>query len=218
MVPVVCIIGKSGVGKTTVMEKLVLELKRRGYRVATLKHNVHGYDIDHEGKDTWRYARVGSDAVAISSSQKVAIIRKVDHDHNLAELQRFIGLDFDIILAEGFKQEKAPKIEVHRRELGPDLLCTKEELLAVATDEKLEVDIPQYALEDARGMVDLIEKRFFDREQEDIATLFVNEEPIPLNPFVTSIISKTVLGMVSALKKVSQAMSVDISIRRKARE
>jgi len=218
MVPVVSIVGKSGVGKTTVMEKLIAELKKRGYRVATLKHNVHGFDIDLEGKDTWRYAQAGSDTVAISSSHKIAIIRKVGHDHTLAELNRFIGTDFDIILAEGFKQDKAPKIEVHRQELGAELLCNKEELLAIATDERLEIDVPQYTLEDARGIADLIEKRFFDREQEDIVALYVNEEPIPLNPFVKSVISKTVLGMVSALKKVAQATSVDLSIRRKSRE
>jgi molybdopterin-guanine dinucleotide biosynthesis protein B len=218
MVPVVSIVGKSGVGKTTVMEKLIAELKKRGYRVATLKHNVHGFDIDLEGKDTWRYAQAGSDTVAISSSHKIAIIRKVGHDHTLAELNRFIGTDFDIILAEGFKQDKAPKIEVHRQELGAELLCNKEELLAIATDERLEIDVPQYTLEDARGIADLIEKRFFDREQEDIVALYVNEEPIPLNTFVKSVISKTVLGMVSALKKVAQATSVDLSIRRKSRE
>lgn len=218
MVPVVSIVGKSGVGKTTVMEKLIAEIKKRGYRVATLKHNVHGFDIDLEGKDTWRYAQAGSDTVAISSSHKIAIIRKVGHDHTLAELNRFIGTDFDIILAEGFKQDKAPKIEVHRQELGAELLCNKEELLAIATDERLEIDVPQYTLEDARGIADLIEKRFFDREQEDIVALYVNEEPIPLNPFVKSVISKTVLGMVSALKKVAQATSVDLSIRRKSRE
>jgi len=218
MVPVVSIVGKSGVGKTTVMEKLIAEIKKRGYRVATLKHNVHGFDIDLEGKDTWRYAQAGSDTVAISSSHKIAIIRKVGHDHTLAELNRFIGTDFDIILAEGFKQDKAPKIEVHRQELGAELLCNKEELLAIATDERLEIDVPQYTLEDARGIADLIEKRFFDREQEDIVALYVNEEPIPLNTFVKSVISKTVLGMVSALKKVAQATSVDLSIRRKSRE
>lgn len=218
MVPVVCIVGKSGVGKTSVIEKLVVELKKRGFRVATVKHNVHGFDIDHEGKDTWRFAKAGSDAVAISSSQKVAIIRKVDHDHNLAELQRYIGPDYDIILAEGFKHDKAPKIEVHRRELGPDLLSAKEELLAIATDEKLNIDVPQCSLDDAKGIADLIEKRFFDRRQEDIITLYVNDEPIPLNPFVKSIITKTVVGMVSALKRVTQAISVDISIRRKVGE
>ncbi len=218
MVPIVCVVGKSGVGKTYVMEKLVTELKSRSYRVATIKHSASGFDIDQEGKDTWRFAQAGSDTVAISSPQKVAIIRRVDHDHTLAELQRFMGLDFDIILAEGFKQDKAPKIEVHRKEFGPDLLSTKEELLAIATDEKLKIDAPQYSLEDAPGLVDLIETRFFAREKEDTVALFINEEPIPLNPFVRSIITRTLLGMVSALKKVSQATSIDISIRRKDEE
>jgi len=218
MVPVLCVVGKSGVGKTYVVEKLVAELKRRGYRVATIKHSASGFDLDQEGKDTWRHAQAGSDTVAISSPQKIAVIRKVDHDHTLAELQRFIGPDFDIILAEGFKQDKAPKIEVHRKEFGPDLLCTKEELLAIATDEKLKMDVPQYSLEDAPRLVDLIEERFFDREKEDTVTLFVNEEMIPVNPFVRSIITRTMVGMVSALKKVSQATSIDISIRRKSGE
>jgi molybdopterin-guanine dinucleotide biosynthesis protein B len=218
MIPVLCVVGKSGVGKTYVVEKLVAEFKRRGYQVATIKHSTSGFDLDQEGKDTWRHAQAGSDTVAISSPQKIAVIRKVDHDHSLAELQRFIGPDFDIVLAEGFKQDKAPKIEVHRKEFGPDLLCSKEELLAIATDEKLKVDVPQYGLEDAPGLVDFIEKRFFDKEKEDTVTLFVNEEMIPVNPFVRSIITKTMVGMISALKKVSQATSIDISIRRKSRE
>jgi molybdopterin-guanine dinucleotide biosynthesis protein B len=215
MTPIVCVIGKSGVGKTYVLEKLVAELKKRGYQVATIKHSASGFDIDQEGKDSWRHGRAGSDTVAISSPQRVAIIRNVDHDHTLSELQRFIGPDFDIILAEGFKQDKAPKIEVHRKEFGTDLLSTKEELLAIATDEKLKIDTPQYSLEDAPGLVDLIEKRFFAGEKEDSVALFVNGEMIPLNPFVRSIISRTIAGMVSALKKVSQATSIDISIRRK---
>ena len=218
MPPLVCVVGKSGVGKTYVVEKLVAELKRRKYQVATIKHSASGFDIDHEGKDTWRYTQAGSDTVAISSSQKLAIIRKVDHDLTLAELQRFLGPDFDIILAEGFKHDKAPKIEVHRKEFGPDLVCAKEELLAIATDEKLKIDVPQYSLEDAPGLADLVEKRFFDREKEDEVILFVNEEMILVNPFVRSIITKTLAGMVSALKKVSQATSIDISIRRKNEE
>ena len=218
IVPIVCVVGKSGVGKTFVMERLVTELKGRGYRVATIKHSVNGFDIDQAGKDSWRYVEAGSDAVVISSAQKLALITKVDHDYNLAELGRFIGPDFDIILAEGFKKEKAAKIEVHRKELGPGLLCAKEEVLAIVTDEPLEIDVPQYSLEDAPGLVALIEKRFLTTEKKDVVALFVNEEPIPLNPFVRSFISKTLLGMVSALKKVPEATKIDISIRRKGEE
>jgi len=218
MIPIVSIVGKGGVGKTTVVEKLVAELKKRGYRVATIKHSPSDFEIDREGKDTWRHAQAGSDTVAISSPQKIATIRNVDHDHTLAELYRYIGPDFDIIIAEGFKHDKVAKIEVHRKKLGRSLVCTKDELLAVATDEKLKLDVPQYGLEDAGGLVDLIEKRFLTEEKPDEVTLFVNEEPIPLNPFVKNIIEKALLGMISALKNVPQATNVDIFIRRKAGE
>ncbi|TET75327.1 MAG: molybdopterin-guanine dinucleotide biosynthesis protein B [Dehalococcoidia bacterium] len=218
MVPIVCVVGKTGAGKTHVIEMLVAELKNRGYRVATIKHSAHGFDLDQPAKDSWRHAQAGSDAVVISSPQKFALIRKVDHDSSLAELSRFIGSDFDIILAEGFKQDKAPKIEVHRQELGRDLLCAQEELLALATDESMDLNIPQYSPDDALGLVDLIEKRYLNKEEEEVVSLFVNGEPVPLNDFVRGLFSNTLFGMVSSLKRIPQAISIDISVRRKARE
>ena len=218
MVPIVCVAGKTGAGKTHAIEMLVAELKNRGYRVATIKHSAHGFDLDQPAKDSWRHAQAGSDAVVISSPQKFALIRKVDHDSSLAELSRFIGSDFDIILAEGFKQDKAPKIEVHRQEQGTDLICEREELLAVVTDEQLEQNIPQYAPDDALGLVDLIEKRYLNKEEKEVVSLFVNGEPVPLNDFVRGLFSNILFGMISSLKRIPQAISIDISVRRKARE
>jgi molybdopterin-guanine dinucleotide biosynthesis protein B len=215
MVPVVCIVGKSGVGKTYVMLKLVAEFKKRGYRVATVKHSAHDIDLDLEGKDSWHHARAGSDAVVISSPHKFALIREVDHDSTLDELSRLIGPDFDIILAEGFKQDKAPKIEVHRKEFGKDLICKGDELLAVVTDAELERDIPQYAADDAPGLVDLIEKRCFRKEERHTVSLFVNGQPVPLNDFVRGLFSNILFGMVSSLKRVPQATGIDISVRKK---
>jgi len=218
MVPIVCVVGKTGAGKTHVIEMLVAELKNRGYRVATVKHSAHGFDLDQPAKDSWRHAQAGSDAVVISSPQKFALIRKVDHDSSLAELSRFIGSDFDIILAEGFKQDKAPKIEVQRQELGRDLLCAQEELLALATDESMDLNIPQYSPDDAPGLVDLIEKRYLNKEEKEVVSLFVNGEPVPLNDFVRRLFSNILFGMISSLKRIPQAISIDISVRRKARE
>jgi len=218
MVPIVCVVGKRGVGKTHVMEMLVAELKNRGYRVATVKHSAHDFNLNQEGKDSWQHAQAGSDAVVISSPQKLALIRKVDHDNTLAELSRFIGPDFDVILAEGFKHDKAVKIEVHRKEQGTELICEREELLAVVTDEQLERNIPQYAPDDAPGLVDLIEKRYLNKEEKEVVSLFVNGEPVPLNDFVRRLFSNTLFGMVSSLKRIPQATGIDISVRRKARE
>jgi molybdopterin-guanine dinucleotide biosynthesis protein B len=219
MVPIVCVVGTSGVGKTHVMKGLVAELKKRGYRVATVKHSPHHLDLDVEGKDSWEHARAGSDAVVVSSPDKVALIRKVDHDHTLAELSRIVGVDFDIILGEGFKKAEALKIEVHRKDLGRDLTCTPEELLAVATDEQLQGDVPQYALDDAAGLVDLIEQRCLrDVRRRDTVHLYVNAAPVPLNEFVRGIFSNVLFGMVSSLKRIPEATGIDISVRRKSAE
>jgi molybdopterin-guanine dinucleotide biosynthesis protein B len=219
MVPIVCVVGTSGVGKTHVMKGLVAELKKRGYRVATVKHSPHHIDLDVEGKDSWEHARAGSDAAVVSSPDKVALIRKVDHDHTLAELSRIVGVDFDIILGEGFKKAEALKIEVHRKDLGRDLTCTPEELLAVATDEQLQGDVPQYALDDAAGLVDLIEQRCLrDVRERDTVHLYVNAAPVPLNEFVRGIFSNVLFGMVSSLKRVPEATGIDISVRRKSTE
>ncbi len=173
-VPIVCVVGRSGAGKTYVMERLVAELKRRGYRVATIKHDVHGFDVDKPGKDSWRHAQAGSDAVVISSPQKLALIKRVDDDSPLSTLSRLIGPDFDIVLAEGFKRSEAPKIEVHRRELAEGLLCAEEELLAIATDEPLRLKTPQYSPDDAAGLADLIEEKLINKEAWEAASHFVN--------------------------------------------
>ncbi len=213
MPPVVHIVGKSDSGKTTVMELLIAEFKRRGYRVATIKHDVHGFDLDQPGKDSWRHARAGSDAVVLSSPQKLALLKNVDHDLTVPELSRLVS-DSDIILAEGFKQSKGLKIEVHRRELG-ELVCDPTELMALVTDEPLEADVPQFRFDDAAGIADLIEKRLPGDEVE--VTIFVNGKQVPLSLFPTEIISKTLFGMVSALKQVEDPQAVDLWIRKRAR-
>lgn len=158
--PIISVVGRSDVGKTTLLEKLIPELKRRGYRVATVKHHAHpGFDIDQPGKDTWRHAEAGSDHVVIAAPDKVASIRRVDREPTLDEIAATIR-DVDIILTEGYKRAGKPKIEVVRSARSTEVICTAEELIALATDVRLELDVPQYDLDDAAGLVDLIQDRF----------------------------------------------------------
>lgn len=159
MPPVISIVGKSGVGKTTLLEKLIPELKRRGYRVATVKHDVHGFEIDQPGKDTWRHARAGSDHVVIASPNRIAHIQKLDRELTLPEIVAAIH-DADIVLTEGYKRGPAPKIEVSRAERSRELICAPEELVAIATDQPYDLDVPQFGLDDVVGLADLIEERF----------------------------------------------------------
>jgi molybdopterin molybdotransferase len=163
--PIVSIVGKSQSGKTVLMEQLIVEFKRRGYKVAALKHSRGGMEIDQAGKDSWRFAQAGSDAVLISSPDKLAFIKSVDHDLDIEEILPFVGPEFDLVLVEGFKKSKIPKIEVHRKELGDDLLCSLEELSAIVTDGSLDTDIPQLPWGDTVTVADFIEKNFVFKSQ-----------------------------------------------------
>lgn len=157
--PVISVVGKSDSGKTTLLEGLIRELKRRGYRVGTIKHDAHSFEMDRPGTDTWRHAQAGSDHVVISSPQRVASIRRVEQEQTLDELVATMT-DVDIVLTEGYRRGNAPKIEVSRQARSQTLLCSPEELIAVVTDYPVEIGVPRFDLDDYAGLADLIEKRF----------------------------------------------------------
>ena len=113
MVPVISFVGYSKSGKTTLLEKVVPELKSLGYRVAFIKHTHHtNFDIDLPGKDTWRLSQAGSDVMVISSAEKLAIIQKVSEELYLNQILELIADKVDVILTEGYKQADTMKIEV----------------------------------------------------------------------------------------------------------
>ncbi len=216
MRPIISIVGKSEAGKTTLLEGLVTELKQRGYRVAVIKHTGEDFELDERGKDTWRLSQAGSEVVAISSFSKLAVIRQVERDLSLQELSDFIGWDHDIILTEGFRRSSTPRIEVHRKEQGRELLSPPQQLLAVVTDEPLDVDVPQFSKDGIQGLADLIENRLLAQRKQDDIDLVINEAPVLLNSFVRNFMAKTLLGMVSSLKGIKKVKSLRISLRRKA--
>jgi molybdopterin-guanine dinucleotide biosynthesis protein B len=159
--PIISIVGKSNSGKTTLLEKIIPELVKRGYRVATVKHDVHGFEIDHEGKDSWRHKKAGAHTTIISSPHRIALVEDVDHDYTLDEIRGKYIKGADIILAEGYKSNPLPKIEVFRSELKRTLLCKKEDnLLAIASDIKLDIGVPCFDINDSQSLVDLIENKF----------------------------------------------------------
>ena len=155
------IVGRSNTGKTTLIEKLIPELRRRGYRVATIKHNIHGFDIDHEGKDSWRHKEAGARLTVIASPQRIAVIEDVSKDYELSELRDRYIRDVDIILSEGFKGNPHPKIEVVRSEMKHDPLCSAEDnLVGIVSDEPVDRGVPCLDINDVQGIANLIEDRF----------------------------------------------------------
>jgi molybdopterin-guanine dinucleotide biosynthesis protein B len=165
MIPILSIVGTSNSGKTTLIEKLVAELVARGYRVATVKHDIHGFEVDREGKDSWRHKRAGAHTVVISSTKKLALIRDMDHDADLEELRERYIRDVDLIISEGYKRNPHPKIEVFRKELNRELLCTvADQLLALASDVPFSIGVPCFDLNDTQSLADFIEKKFLKTE------------------------------------------------------
>ena len=157
MIPVISFVGRSNCGKTTYLEKLIAEMKRRGWRIATVKHDVHGFEMDRPGKDTWRHSQAGADTVCISSPWKMAMIRKVEREMSLDEVVGMIR-DVDIVFTEGYKREARVKVEVFRREACDSPLCASEELLAVVTDTQLFEKVPHFSVEDAASFADFLER------------------------------------------------------------
>lgn len=213
MIPIVSIVGKSDSGKTTLIEKIVPELSRRGYRVTTVKHDLHGFEIDKEGKDSWRHKRAGAQAVVISSPRKVALIRDVDKDMSLEELGDSFGEDADLILSEGFKKDVQPKIEVFREGKHEELLCTKEDnLIAIASNRPFDIGVPCLDIDDVKGIVDLIESKFLQGDQMEEISLRVNRKPVSLSPFVKRFLIRTIKGMISSLKGAENPKKIVIKI------
>jgi len=212
MPPIVSVIGKSKSGKTTLIEKLVQELKSRGYRVATIKHIPQGVSFDEPGKDSWRHIRAGSEATAISSPDKIVMIKPVTRDPAIDEIAYFLGEDYDIIFTEGFKHGNAPKIEVHRKDAGP-LLRDIKKLIAIVTDEPLETKARQFSFDDINSLADLLEKGFIKSQAERVS-LYVNNTPVALSMFPRQIITNVLLAMASCLKGVGQIRNMQVFLKR----
>lgn len=213
MIPIISIVGKSDSGKTTFLEKLLPELVRRGYRVATVKHDVHGFEVDREGKDSWRHKQAGAHTTVISSPQKVALIRDVERDLTLAELREKLIQDVDIILSEGYKKDVQPKIEIFRKDKHRELLCTQEDnLVAIVSDKEFDVGASCFFLDDVKGVADFIEKKFLKSKREEEITLTADGRRVPLKPFIRDFLSGSIKGMVKSLKGCEKSKKIDITI------
>jgi molybdopterin-guanine dinucleotide biosynthesis protein MobB len=215
MLPVVSIVGQGKSGKTTLIEKLIPEFKTRGYRVATVKHTHRDLELDTPGKDSWRYAQAGSDAVFLSTPKSLVLIEHVEQDASIKDIARLISADCDILIVEGFHDAHVPKIEVHRKETGKDLRCATKDLRAIVTDEQLDTDLPQFGLNDVSAIADFVETKLVGKRSDE-TTIFVNGQPITLNRFAQDIVTGAILGMLSTLKDVDKDIkSAEVTFRKK---
>ncbi|NLT74526.1 MAG: molybdopterin-guanine dinucleotide biosynthesis protein B [Chloroflexi bacterium] len=151
------IVGWHNAGKTTLAEALVREYRRRGERVAVIKHSREGFSLDHPGTDTYRLSQAGSDVVAIVSSAGFAWMERPVEEPSLGELVDRLATDIDVIIAEGFKRERCPKIEVMRPETGTEPIASIDELVAIVSDEIVDTrPVPRFQFADAAKLVDYL--------------------------------------------------------------
>jgi molybdopterin-guanine dinucleotide biosynthesis protein B len=212
MPPVVSIVGRSKSGKTTLLKKLIRELSSRDYRVATIKHTSQGMSFDKPDKDSWRHLQAGSVMSVANSKDKMVLVRPLAQETTLDEIVRILAEDCDLILTEGFKHQNAPKIEVHRREVGPPLSGIKK-LVAMVTDEPLETGVKEFSSDDIKGLADFIEAGFIRPERERL-TVYVNNVPLSLGTFPREFVVNILLAVVSSLKGAGEVRSLDIFLRR----
>jgi len=149
---VVSFVARSNTGKTTLLQSLVPHLKAHGVKVGVLKHHSHPTPFDVPGKDTYRLFDSGADRVVGASPVQVATFKPVTAAPTLEALVAEEFGDVDIVLTEGFKLGPYPKFEVYRKERSEQLFCEERELLAIATDTPLNVNVPQFALDDIEAM------------------------------------------------------------------
>ncbi len=158
---VVSIVGHSGAGKTTLVEKLVREFTSRGLRVATIKHAHHKVELDTPGKDSYRYKAAGAVMSVLLTRDALQLVADAKEQREPEQLaQRFLG-EADLVLAEGFSLAPGAKIEVLRRACDKPPRCAIEDgLIAIVTDmDEVYPQLPHFGLEDVNGIADFILRR-----------------------------------------------------------
>lgn len=163
-IPFVAFAAYSGTGKTTLIEKLVRHFQQTGLRPAVVKHDGHGFEIDHVGKDTWRFAKAGAAVTVISSAAQSAYIER--RPLSLAQVLAMLH-DVDIILIEGYKNEDLPQIGIARQATGKGFPAEPSRFLAVVSDFKVSCDVPQFGLEDIDEIAAFIRREIIGKKPGD---------------------------------------------------
>ena len=158
-IPIIGFAAWSGTGKTTLMERLIPVLKRRGLCLGVVKHDGHTFDIDRPGKDSWRYTQAGAAVSLISSREQTALVerRALDFDDILSRVR-----DVDLILVEGWKDGPFPKIGLSRAATGKGLPGPADAYIALVTDQDIFCPCPRFGFDDIEEIADFMVKNMED--------------------------------------------------------
>lgn len=181
-VPMVSIVAQSsGTGKTMVMETLITEMVRRGYRVGAIKNDAHRLKFDQEGKDSWRFDQAGAWATALLSGDRTILVRHTESQETPDDAAALME-GMDLILIEGYRHGNKPKIEVVRRETGLHIISPPQDLLAVVTDTPmLATSAPLFSFTQVAELADLLVETSLRKKSED--RIYAEDSPSILTHF-----------------------------------
>ncbi len=200
---IVAVVGNSNSGKTRLIEKLIPELKQRGYSVAVVKHCSKGFTLSPEGKDSWKFGEAGSDGVSMIGPDRLTLIRKDTSNPFPSAVAAEYFKDADIVLVEGGRREKRlEKIQVLRKGVAEEVDCPVAELLAVVSDMEVTLDKPVYHPDQVSKIADVVEARI--EKQSAQVSLSIDGSPVRLNEFVQRIVANTLLGLIGSLDKIKK--------------
>jgi molybdopterin-guanine dinucleotide biosynthesis protein MobB len=207
------VVGRSGSGKTTLLEKVVAELVRRGRRVGVIKHTKDRFEMDHEGKDTWRLRRAGAQTVAIVGPAGHALVADGPAEPYLLAAQHCAACHY--VLVEGDKGGPCPKVAVLAAGQTPAALGLDPArgLCAVVTPSDGDCGVPRFAPDEAVRLADFIEAHFANDPAARLVEVFVDGQQVPLNTLAQDRFSEPIFAMLKTLRGVNAGTPGEVSIR-----
>jgi molybdopterin-guanine dinucleotide biosynthesis protein B len=207
---IVSFVGDSGTGKTYIISKLTEKLSNRSYMVGCIKHCPHGFNLDHPGKDSYNFKEKGAYGVVVHSPGNIGVIKTVNEPVLLKDLIIDNLIDSDFIFAEGFKESKGiKKIELLRKKVSEE--AKVKDAIAIICDFNIKTEkklLNSNNIEEIiKFLIDLKEK------EENIISVRVNNENLPLNPFTKSMLKSAISGLIEPLKRTDKSIKkIDIKM------
>jgi molybdopterin-guanine dinucleotide biosynthesis protein B len=215
VIPILSVVGRSNSGKTTLLEKLIRELTRRGRRIGTIKHHFHGrVEVDVPGKDSWRHKQAGARIVALSAPDTLFVLGDVAGEWTLDAIAHLALFEVDLILTEGFKSGRMPKVEVNRAAQELPLLCgSGDNLVAVVTDRDLRLPIPCFGLDAVGPLADFIEQEYLKGLGPSRVDVLVDGHRMALDDRAQEILTRVVRSLVGGCHDLHAGPGIELRVR-----
>ncbi len=216
MVPVISIVGVPNSGKTFFIEELTKELRSRDHKIGTLKHTSHDFKSDIPGKDSYRLKESGSSIGGIFSEGSISITRDLNGDEDFSRIVEDYYFEMDILLVEGYKKGRFPKILIMAgRDIEKELEeFKKEEVIAVVGEGEPDTELNHFGKNEIKGVADFLEKELIKPYQQQEIDLFVNGRPVILKEYVQKVTKNILGGIINSLKGIEEEIE-DIGLRYK---